>query len=336
MKYCIKNYSISALDPWAVRIWDALKHEIWWSENSDFVDGALDVVKSLAYAYGQEDTIWNGVGNPITWTNDDNLMAVLIDRISKECAAQIYNQEDNYRFSQSSARIIGSVAASSPYAFHLVIKRVLPGLLTNLQGETELVRQAALLESVNGLLQARIDVVDATEKEIAEGGKGADAPDPKAPKFLDNLRDAIDTMRSSLELFSTGLLDPYMKAIATTPSGTKEIAHRLATIRGISLLLTIPDLIRDPERSTLITALCQEILERDADDRVRELAADCLAKIHTQDQIRFGDITLPAFLVELPSKISENQQQSAVEEERIVSVLEDLVTVAVSKPYDGK
>lgn len=277
MAACIAGYSVEVVLEWSQKIWDSLKFEIWNGENSEFIDGSLKVIASLARKVGGQDVDWNDEGS---------VCAKFISSMYQECVQRIVDSKQRYMLSTS--RILYALASASPYMFQWAPRKVFPALLT-LSGDLDAKpEKTLLLEVFNGLLRARTDVEDQLNEVLRSNLLQSD----------EYLRECKATkLPASLSPFRERVVELYWNA--TTEAGLSRspdgILYRISIMKGLTLLTAIPEFLADMERGVIIQSLNSTVTDQDEPNAIYIEALTALQQISIADVSRFKSITLAHF-----------------------------------------
>jgi DNA repair/transcription protein MET18/MMS19 len=312
-----------------------VKFEIWNGDNEEFIQGALEVIYSLAYA----------VSVP-NWKFDDetNAAARFLSSILKECIERIVDYKRQYMV--STGRIILAIATASPYAFSRVVMKTFPTLMTLWHDLSYNSEKTPLLGIFNRVFQARIEVGAKLATYIAE----------TTLRFRQNVNpvgafESIEPLpylgRSQVALqevllpFKTDLVENiYWEAMTESGSGSPDdIALRITTIRGLVLLAAIRGLLLDFEQGTILSSLNKIVFDFSQSQEIRYEATVALQQLSMNDPFRFASITLPNFMSQLPPRMVTthwDRGEPNDEVDRIMACLNSLMEIACTDLCNGQ
>src|SRR5450432_3537423 len=136
MTACVHAYSLNAVSAWSSQIWDALKFEVLNATEDSLAEEALTTIKAIATRLSYDKlTLETLEGTPLFR---------FVTLIVAKCVKHIHEPQD--RYAKQSGQIIGRVAAASPFAFHLVVRTVLPELITMHQDTDAISKKKELLD----------------------------------------------------------------------------------------------------------------------------------------------------------------------------------------------
>ncbi|KAI6712818.1 hypothetical protein JHW43_004635 [Diplocarpon mali] len=307
---CVDKYSVPALDPWSVKIWDSLKFEIWNGEVDDFIKSSLKVIYTLVASLSR--TCYD-------WDNTNSSLAKITAPISLECSIRI---QDLSQYTKCSGLVLCTVASGSPAAFYHVIKTVIPKLDVAWQGLKLASEKNLLLGVINNILVARLAQPDATT-----GMKDT------APAAYEGAASNVLKMKDSFSKFSKTITDIYFGAVTTvaaqnTADTGPDPVYGVAAIFGLKQIFQIPDYLSAFERGMIIQKLTDLALNPSGDSEIEKAVVDALQRISSIEPQVFGEITLSKLVDSLPVKVSEDPEKQKDEMESILARLENLVSIS--------
>jgi DNA repair/transcription protein MET18/MMS19 len=113
--------------------------------------------------------------------------------------------------------------------------------------------------------------------------------------------------------------------ISTSADG---VDYRAATIKGLSVLMGIQNMLSDFEKGTIIEALNSILLQPNQIDTVRNEAVLALQQMSCSHPASFEKITLPNFMSKLPKSVSTDEIQGNLDLEHVIYLLDSLVQIA--------
>lgn len=260
----VSNYSIT--------LWDSLKYEILNVQEEDLAEDALIALQAIA----------TRLGKGITSTSQTTHLARYIRPITKECNEQL--QEPQHKQAKPVGQILYSLATSSSTAQYLIVKAVVPPLLTLYQDTDKIADQRALLEVLVQLYNAAVALDQTPDASFSS----TDVENPFA-RFKDRF----------FELFS--------QALMSTPS--EEVSFRVVALKGLLRLCHIRNYLQNSEIGLFVQYLDEIVLTQDptGGDAVRTEAVLALVEISKLKPNLIMEITFPAFMAQLPDQPTEQQ-----------------------------
>ena len=254
------------MSSYAIILWDSLKFEILNAQEEDLAEESLYALRAIAVKLG------HGLASP----DPKTALARYVRPITKECNEQL--QEPQHKQAKPTGRILSSLASASNVALYLIVKAVMPSLLTLLQGADSLAKQRSLLEVLISIFDSAISLSDDTNAEIA------------APPGITN----------PLGPFKDLLFELCSQALMST--AFEEVSFRIVALRALLRLCTLRKYLQDNEIGMVIQHLDEIILLEDSDGRddLKIEAIRALVHISKIKPHLIMDITFPAFMATLP------------------------------------
>ena len=251
------NYSIT--------LWDSLKYEILNVQEEDLAEEALVSLQAIAVR----------LSHGLTSTDAKTHLARYLRPITKECNEQL--QEPQHKQAKPVGQILSSLGTASPIAYLLIIKSVMPPLLTLYQAADSLAKQRALLEVLVQIFNAAI---------LVKTLPVLPSSDPLVGQPLDNFHDRL------FELTSQALM-------STTKD---EVSFRVVALKGLLRLCLLQGYLKDNEIGMAIQYFDEIVLEEDPNGRddLKNEAIQALVEISKTKPQLIMDITFPAFMARLP------------------------------------
>lgn len=209
-------------------------------------------------------------------------------------------QEPQHKQAKPAGQILCHLGIASPIAYFLIVKAVLPPLLTLYQAADSIAKQRALLEVLVQIFNAA-DIVQGSPTETVFEVTSGNPLDP----FNDRL----------FELSSQALM-------STTKD---EISFRIVALRGLLRLCMIRKYLSDSEIGMAVQ-YCDEIVldEEHSREDLKHEAVHALVEISKAKPHLVMDITFPAFMSRLPDSIAVGQVDYLV-------TLEGLAQISIEK-----
>lgn len=284
---CVASYGVIPVSNFCITLWDSLKYEILNAQEEDLAEEALLTLQAIAakLSYG------------LIVSDQTTALARYLRPITKECIAQI--QEPQQKQARPVGQILGSLSKASTIALSLIVKTVLPSLLTLYQAAEDIPKKRALLEVLLQLLCAK----NATNDMAAESKNPAEVENPFEP-----FRDSI------LELAGRALMS----------TSTEEISFRVIATKTLLQLCLMRHYLRETEFCMIIQHLNEVILLEVSvgNDNLKIEAVQVLVEISRVRPDLVMDISFPAFIARLPDSISTDKHDYLV-------VLEGLAQLSV-------
>ena len=247
-----------------------MKYEILNVQEEEIAQDALVALQAIAIR----------LSKGATSSNQTSHLAKYLQPIIKECNEQL--QEPQHKQAKPAGQILSSLATSSSLALYLIVKAVVPALLTLCQDTDNIANQRALLEVLIQIYNAAVTL----DQKLGVTFAPADSENPLVP-FRDRF----------FELFSQVLM--------STPK--EEVSFRLVALRGLLCLCQLRNYLQNSEVGLFIQFLDEIVLTEDPDgrDEVRNEAIQALVEISKLKPSLVMDITFPAFMAKLPDQSNE-------------------------------
>lgn len=270
---------------------------------------------------------------PPEWTTNDSEVAKYIIHASSECKSRINDSKRQYLL--SSARILRSLAATSPYAFHLVTITVLPALLVLWQDVTLESEKKMVLETFNKILEARIELLQSEPSHRKFNDPESFVVDQAEVEAEADRKRPIEAMKSSFAKFRNDLVGVFLgliadvKALVDAADPEKDDPLGLTALRGLTLLFRIPDYLSLDERKMVVSELCVIAQNDRVVDFLHNSVLNALTEMSASEPDIYQKTTLEHFASKLPKFLSSGAQRKD-ELSPIQWVLEDLIQIACS------
>lgn len=281
MAACAQSYDPPTLSLWSFQVWEALKYEVLSATDDDLAAEALSSLAAIAHRLSYQLSMQ---------TLEDTPLHRYISLILTDCNG--YLREPEQRHAKQAGQILAKLSASSPLAFHLIVKGVLPPLSTIYQDIDALSKKRCLLEVVNGLLDSRLS--------LQVGRPGSSSIDGS----LELQDDSIES--GGLHHFRDNLLEVY--TIALTRTVRQESKFRQTALQGLLKLAKIPQYLSLPEIGMVVQHLTDEVLDQSESNKdVRNEAIVALQQIAIQHVQQVADVAFPALLATLPDVLEDSE-----------------------------
>ncbi|MCJ1386511.1 hypothetical protein MMC17_009637 [Xylographa soralifera] len=267
---CASSYNITTMTNYSVTLWDSLKYEILNVQEEDLAEEALIAIRAIA----------ERLSNGLTSAVPNTPLATYMRPIMKECNE--YFQAPQHKQSKPASQILSSIGTVSSVAHTLVVRSVVPQLLTLYQVADSISKQKPLLEALLQILQPTL-----IHHGSSSSAKRSDLENPLGP-FKDNL----------LEIFS--------QALMSTAEG--EISFRVVALKSLLLLCCLQDYLQDNEIGMTVQYFDEIVLSENTSGRddLRNAAIQGLVDISRMKPAMIMDITFPAFMAKLPDSLPED------------------------------
>ena len=277
----MSNYSIT--------LWDSLKYEILNVQEEDLAEEALISLQAIAIR----------LSHSLTSTDPKTHLARYLRPITKECNEQL--QEPQHKQAKQVGQILSSLSTASPIAYYLIIRAVMPPLLTLFQAADSIEKQRALLEVLVQIFNAAILVKALPIVPLSEQSHG---------QPLDGFHDRL------FELTSQALMS----------TAKEEVSFRIVALKGLLRLCLLQAYLKDNEIGMAIQYFNEIVLEEDPNGRddLKNEAVQALVEISKPKPQLVMDITFPAFMARLPDLSPEGKTDYLI-------TLEGLAQLSVEK-----
>lgn len=276
----MSNYSIA--------LWDSIKYEILNVQEEDLAEEALVSLQAVAIRLSHD----------LTTTDPKTHLARYFRPVTKELNEQL--QEPQHKQAKPAGQILSHLGTASPIAYFLIVKAVMPPLMTLYQAAESIAKQRALLEVLAQLFNAAI---------LVQGPP----PDP-----------AFDRIGGDpLDAFHDHLFEISSQALMSTAKD--EVSLRIVALKALLRLSSIRKYLSDVEIGMFVQYLDEIVLE---EEHVREdlqlEAVQALVEISRMRPHLIMDITFPAFMSRLPDSSQPDKVDYLV-------TLEGLAQLSVEK-----
>ena len=262
---CVKSYGIITISNYSLTLWDTLKFEILNVQEEDLAEEALVVLQ----------TISTRLGHGVDSTGPSTHLARYLRPIIKECNEQF--QEPQHKQAKPAGQILGALGISSPVAFYLIVKAVMPPLNTLYQDADSIARQRALLEVLVQILDCAITVY---------GTPSIPAP----PTIIEN----------PLIPFKDRLFELTCQALMSTAAD--EVSFRVVALKALLRLCLVRNHLQRNEIGMAVQHFDEIVLSEDPSGKedLKKEAIRALVEISRINPDLVMNITFPAFMAKLP------------------------------------
>lgn len=208
-------------------------------------------------------------------SNPTSALARYLRPITKECNEHL--REPLHKLAKPAGLILSSLCQTSPVALFLIVKAILPSLLTLYQDMEGIAQKKALLEVFVQIFDAAITVCDS---------KNAASMDSEIPNPLD--------------LFKDRLFDIASQALMSTFAD--EVSFRIVAANLLSRFCSLRHYLLQNEIGMIIQYLNDIILfdDQNGPDDLKREAIQALVEISRSKPNLVMDISFPVFMARLP------------------------------------
>ena len=242
-----------------------MKYEILNVQEEDLADEALHALRAIATTLSQG----------LSSSGPKTVLARYLRPIAKECNEQL--QEPQHKQAKPAGQILSSLASASPISLYLIVKGVVPPVLTLIQDTGSITKQRALFEVLVQLFDSAIII----SKDQGRSTSGADIYKPLEP-FKDRF----------FELTSQALM-------STAP---EEVSFRVVALRLLLRLCTLQTYLQNNEIGMIVHYLDEIVLLEEVNGRgdLKDEVIKALVQLSKIKPHLIMDITFPAFMARLP------------------------------------
>ncbi|KAJ5566520.1 hypothetical protein N7535_008158 [Penicillium sp. DV-2018c] len=287
---CIQSYDPDTVSKFSITVWGVLKFEILNAQEEFLSQSSLEALQEIT----------KRLSEGVTEVSQELPLAKYLDSITKECNEQL--QEPQHKQAKPSQSILNCVSAASPVSFVLVVQKVVPPTFTLYQEADGIVKQRALLETLNGLFESATKVFGQWTTRGAEAA-----------------------VENPLLEFKDRFSDLYGQALMGTAK--EEVSFRVTALKGFLRLSTLRDFFQENEIGLFVQYLDEILLKEESvgrDDLKKEAIA-ALSEISKHKPRLIIDITFPAFVATLPEEAEEGS------DEQYLPTLETLAQISVER-----
>lgn len=286
---CATSYGVTQLSNYSVTLWDSLKYEILNVQEEDLADEALVALQAIA----------SGLSRGLTSSDQSSPLAIYLRPITKECNEQL--QEPQHKQAKPAGRILSSLGRASPIALYLVVRAVIPSIITIYQAAESISKQRALLEVLIQIFDSAI---------VLQGASNS----PSLPEDIQN----------PLELFKDNFFMLASQALMSTSA--EEVSFRIMAARTLLRLFSLRNYLQENEAGMIVQYLDEIMLTEDLNGRddLKNEAIKTLVEISKIKPNLIMSITFPAFMAKLPDHSPSDQRSYLV-------VLEGLARLSVER-----
>ena len=250
---------------YAVTLWDSLKYEILNVQEEDLAEETLIALRAIAAKLSQG----------LSSSDPKTALARYLRPIIKECNEQL--QEPQHKQAKPAGQILSSLTSASPISLYLIVKAVVPPMLTLVQDADSVAKQRALFEVL-------VQIFDSAK--VTSQDESARIPGAYIYKPLEPFKDRL------FELSSQALM-------STAP---EEVSFRVVALRLLLRLCAFPKYLENNEIGMVVQYLDEIVLleEVNGRDDLKNEAIKALVLLSKIKPHLIMDITFPAFMARLP------------------------------------
>ena len=286
---CALSYGITTVLTHSITLWDSLKFEILNVQDEDLAEEALISLQAIAIR----------LSRGLDSTDPKTPLARYLRPITKECNEQL--QEPQHKQAKPAGQILSALGIASPVTFFLIVKAVIPPLLTLYQDADSIAKQRALLEVLVQIFDSAIALY---------GTPSVPAPITKVENPLEPFKDRLFEMNSQ----------------ALMSSAADEVSFRVVALKALLRLCLLRRYLQNNEIGMAVQYFGELILLEDPsgkDDLKRE-AIQALVELSKIKPNLIMDITFPAFMAKLPDS-------SPSDDRNYLMTLEGLAQLSVER-----
>ena len=214
---CAETYGPQTISTYAVSIWDTIRFEIINANEEDISSRALELVKALTK------TLSFGLVEATPSSPLAQFLKVVVETCTKEL------RDPEAKSARPAGKVLAECASVSPPANKYVIEKIIPVLVLIFRETESVNKRTAILENLNGFL-------DATGKVYV------DADPESVPIML--VKDDL------FEVYSKGFLG----------SSSEETTYKLTALEGFRKLLSLRGILANNEMGIVVQYLDDVVL----------------------------------------------------------------------------
>ena len=286
---CASSYNVITISNCSVTLWDALKFEVLNMQEEDLAEEALQCLKAIAVKLSE------GVDSTEASTHLDRYFKPIL----KECLEHL--QEPTHKQAKPAGRILLISGSASPVTLYIIVKGVLPYLMTLFEDAESITNKRALLEILNQVLESALVVYGTWNTPIA-----------------------ATKIENPLNPFKDQFFEINSRALMSVAA--EEVSFRIVALRVLLHLSLLQGFLQNNEIGMIVQYLDEIILGQDPNGRedLKREAIQALARISRLKPNLIMDITVPAFMARLPDI-------DAPERKDYMTTLEALAQLSVEK-----
>ncbi|KAJ5306810.1 hypothetical protein N7508_005825 [Penicillium antarcticum] len=264
---CINSYDPDTVSKYSITIWETLKFEILNAQEEFLSETSLEALKAITQRLSEG----------VTEVSQELPLALYLKAITKECNEQL--QEPQNKQAKPFQQILSCVSSASAVSFILIVQTVVAPIFTIYQEADGIVKQRALLETLNILFEATTDVFG---QWTTRGGEIA------VENPLLEFKDQFS------EIFGQALMG----------AAKEEVSFRVTALKGFLRLSILRDFFQENEIGLFVQYLDEILLKEESVGRndLKKEAIAALAEVSKHKPRLIMDITFPAFVATLPEE----------------------------------
>lgn len=285
---CASSYDIDTMSNYSVTLWDSLKYEIMNVQEEDLAAEALVAIRAVA----------ERLGRGLSSTDPKTPLAIYIRPVMKECKEHL--QEPQNKQAKPVGQICRSLGTASPVAYFLVVKSVVPQLLTLYQDASGIAMQRALLEVLFQIMEPALICYPDTSALVKPG------------------------LQNPLGFFKNRLFEMFSQALMSTAK--EEVSFRVVALRCLQLVCSLRNCLQDNDIGMAVQYFDEILISEDTGGwgDLRNAAITALVELSRLKPNLILDITFPAFLSKLPDSNSQDKSE-------YVATLDALAHISVER-----
>ncbi|KAL9593710.1 MAG: hypothetical protein Q9219_007426, partial [cf. Caloplaca sp. 3 TL-2023] len=267
---CTSSYNVAMISNYSAIVWDSLKYEILNAQEEDIADDALAALRTIAVRLGRGSTS----------IDQSTPLARYLKPITQDCQEKL--QEPQLKQAKPAGHILSCLATSSSSALYLIIRSVIPALLTLYQDTESITNQKALLEIVVQMYGAAVSINQSSE--VSSVPSGSESP---------------------LLPFKDSLFALFSRVLMSSPS--EEVSFRMVALNGLRCLSQLRGHLQESEIGLFVQYLDEIVLTEHLNGRgeLRNEAIEALIELSRLKPNLIADITIPALMARLPDQSTD-------------------------------
>ncbi|KAJ9254166.1 hypothetical protein DTO207G8_3743 [Paecilomyces variotii] len=295
---CVRSYDPNTVSRFSIKIWEALKFEIFNAQEEFLSESSLQVLQAIA----------KRLSEGVTQVSQELPLAHFLQPINKECNEQL--REPQQKQAKPGRQILRSLSSASAVSFILMVQAVVAPLFTVYQEADSITKQRGLLETFVALFDSAIDIFGTWTS-----------------------RDPEVVFETPLAAFQDQLSEVLSQALMGTAK--EEVSFRVTALKGLLRLSTLRKFFQDNEIGLFVQYLDEILLKEESvgrDDLKKEAIA-ALAEISKYKPRLIMDITFPAFVATLPDYAEDTKTEYMITLESLaqISVEKDIFETLVRR-----
>ncbi|CAG8927084.1 unnamed protein product [Penicillium salamii] len=264
---CIQSYDPNTVSKFSITVWEVLKFEILNAQEEFLSETSLEALQLIT----------RRLSEGVTEISQDLPLAKYLQPITKECNEQLHEPQNKQ--AKPAQSILSCVSAASPVSFTLVVQTVVAPVFTLYQEADGIVKQKALLETLNVLFEAATTIFGQWTTRGEEL-----AIDNPLLEFKDQLSEILGQVLMG--------------------AAKEEVSFRVTALKGFLRLSTLRNFFQDNEIGLFVQYLDEILLKEESvgRDDLKKEAITALAEISKHKPRLIIDITFPAFVATLPEE----------------------------------